>query len=123
MTAREYKQAFGLDLKKGIMTDADRAHMREMTLAAGMADQLRKVGVNSRFKKGQPGLGTFPRSEQTKKFLGQLHKLVTNHRKERFKKNCLVCGKEFEVVKSKLSQRFCGHKCTWKFKIANRKIK
>jgi ROS/MUCR transcriptional regulator protein len=65
VSAREYKEAFGLDVRKGILSSEDSKLMREYALANGMDEQLKKAGKATRFKKGTPGLGVYQRSAQT----------------------------------------------------------
>ena len=65
VSAREYKEAFGLDVKKGILSNEDRKIMHDYALANGMDEQLKKAGKATRFKKGTPGLGVYKRSAQT----------------------------------------------------------
>lgn len=52
MTAYEYKQSLGVRVSRGIMTEADRAHMRALALAHRMDKQLERVGKKTRFVPG-----------------------------------------------------------------------
>lgn len=54
MKAREYKEHMGLPVSRGIMTEDGRSAARDRALENGMDEQLRKVGVNTRFVKGDP---------------------------------------------------------------------
>jgi hypothetical protein len=83
VTAREYKEAFGYDVRKGIMTDADREHMRELAYINGMPERLQRTGAKTRFKKAQTGLGKYQRSQQTLERL-RLHGQSLPHRKKTF---------------------------------------
>ena len=70
MSAREYKKMFGYDVKRGIMSEERREHMRQQTLANGSYKHLLTTGVKSRFKKGHKY--NYVRSAQTLKRLRSL---------------------------------------------------
>lgn len=79
MNAREYKKEFGLDNKKGLMTEQARETMKKHT------EKNRKIvidrnlligGVKTRYKKGDNGIGTYERSSQSKKRLSKLYTLT-----------------------------------------------
>lgn len=118
MSAREYKEEFGLDVKKGILSDEDREVMRRHALANKMDEQLRKAGAKTRFKKGQEGLGKFKRSQQTRERLAN-SKLPDGAWKlrgpaQKVSLTCAECGGSFSVlVQKKDHVRFCSQKCRY----------
>lgn len=68
LTAREYKEKYGLDVKRGILP-ADIIEIKaEKTRNNGTIENLKK-GKKFWFKKGQPGVGVYKRSAQTMKRL------------------------------------------------------
>lgn len=72
MTEREYKVAFGLDLKKGICSQASSNISRTKTLAnydKCIANNLTVGGTANRFKEGSAGRTKEQVSEQTKLML------------------------------------------------------
>lgn len=110
VSAREYKEEFGLDVRRGIMTDAGRAVMREH--AYRNHERLKLAGVNTRFKKGQKDLGKFKRSEQT---LERLHTMNGSKPKEKtyITITCGTCSKEFPAQDGiKYIPKFCSRRCS-----------
>jgi len=66
LQAREYKEKYGLDLKKGIATEEYKEVMRQHVQTNGTLKNLKK-GAVYRFKKGQDT--NYTRSKQTKERL------------------------------------------------------
>lgn len=62
MTKREYKEAFGLDVKRGILLPEDREYLGKLVKENGTIDNL-KAGAKYRFKKDESN--NYQRSEQT----------------------------------------------------------
>ena len=62
LTAREYKELHGLDVKRGLLTTADRETMAEHTTQNGTINNLQK-GAKYRFVKGHKY--NYKRSKQT----------------------------------------------------------
>lgn len=119
ISAREYKERFGFDVGRGLLEDDDRQHMRELALKNGMDKQLKKVGEKTRFKKSQPGLGKYKRSEQTLKRLKHNTFKVTPV-KNGVEISCNVCGKLKYVIKSRVtSAKFCSISCSNKSRANN----
>lgn len=83
ISAREYKEEFGYDVKKGITTEEDRLHMRKLAIKNKMPEQLKKAGEKTRFKKGQPGIGIYKRSQETLKKLKCIYKFTKQYKKIR----------------------------------------
>lgn len=54
LTEEQYKEYFDLPLSKGIITEEHRLLLREHALENGMDEQLKRVGVRTRYKKGDP---------------------------------------------------------------------
>ncbi len=71
MTARQYKQEFGYDVKRGILSDKARKNIRDRTLENGTMENL-KAGKRYWFKEGQQE-ETYERSEQTERRLKDVH--------------------------------------------------
>jgi len=113
ISAREYKQEFGYDVKKGIMTDRDREHMRELAFLNGMPERLKEAGKNSRFKPKQPGLGKYSRSQQTMerlKYHGKNFLPHTKSSKVSYQIICPICGTEKTVYYK--GAKFCSRHCS-----------
>ena len=64
MTAREYKEYFDLEVKKGMLSEELREIKAEHVRANGTIENLKKGKVNW-FKKGQVGVGRYHRSHIT----------------------------------------------------------
>lgn len=112
MTAREYKEEFGLDVSKGIMTDEDREIMRRHAYANGMDKQLREAGAKTRFSEGH-SLGKYPRSQQTLKRLEQNRAKIIYKRKAWHKITCAECGTVFSVPEHrKDTAKYCSRHCS-----------
>ena len=73
ITAREYREAFGFDVKKGQLPPDLRKRKSEYVLQNGTMENLKK-GIKYRFEKGQEGVGIYNRSAQTLERLKVLHK-------------------------------------------------
>jgi hypothetical protein len=115
LSAREYKELHGLDVKKGIATDEYKERMRHHALTNGTADNLKRVGIASRFVEGQSR--NYKRSEQTMTRL-KAHWLKVsnlNGRKPviKIKINCALCGKEKHIYPRSFKQNnnYCGVIC------------
>lgn len=74
-TKKEYKEYCGLDVKRGILTEKDRKLMRDHTKTNGTIKNL-KAGKKNWFKKGQPGVGVYKRSDQTMQRLREQGKRI-----------------------------------------------
>lgn len=81
LSAREYKIKFGYDVIRGIMTPEDREKMRRLALENKMDQQLLRAGEKTRFKKKQPGLGIYKRSDQTMQRLKNNWIKILNNKK------------------------------------------
>lgn len=122
MSAREYKEEFGLDVKKGIMTDEQKDIMREHTKKnydVVVKENLLKKGKKSRLKKGEKII--YVRSEQTlerlrKQFIGiGKYKGEVIVPKKEFKCNNPDCGKIFYRHESQLKKSkklYCSRSCS-----------
>ena len=75
LTAREYKEKYGLDVKRGILPIDLREIKADKTLKNGTVDNLKK-GKKFWFKKGQPGVGIYKRSAQTLERLSKGTKIL-----------------------------------------------
>lgn len=64
LTAREYRQKYGFDVKRGQLPIDLREIKADKTAKNGTIDNLKK-GKKFWFKKGQTGVGIYPRSQQT----------------------------------------------------------
>lgn len=73
MTAREYREEYGFDVKKGQLPDDLRKLKAEQAIECGGVKNLKK-GKKYRFKKGSLKAGKYPRSEQTLERLKNLYK-------------------------------------------------
>ncbi len=73
ITAREYRKAYGFDVKRGQLPDDLREHKAEQVFDNGTVNNL-KVGKKFWFKKGQEGVGVYERSAQTMERLKVLGK-------------------------------------------------
>lgn len=79
--AREYKQRFGLDVKKGLVTHDIKEKQRKHTLENGTIENL-KLGEEFRFRKGQ-----VPKYKRSKETLERLKtQSAENIKKTRFYK-------------------------------------
>jgi len=65
ITAREYREAYGFDVKKGQLPEDYKELKHNQAIENGMDVRLQKTGIKTRFKKGQKGLGKYKRSAQT----------------------------------------------------------
>lgn len=124
LSAREYKELHGLDVKKGIASEAYKEIMREHTNAnrAKVIEQnLLKHGKRSRFKKGDQSLGKYERSEQTKKRLAT-HWIKTQPKGPKWKKEranwqaepCATCGEAVQrsdAHRAKFKNVYCSRRC------------
>jgi len=64
MKAREYREKYGFDVKRGQLPEDLRELKAKHVVENGTIKNLKKGKINW-FKKGQPGLGTYKRSDQT----------------------------------------------------------
>jgi hypothetical protein len=65
ITAREYREAYGFDVRKGQLPEDYKELKHAQAIENGMDIRLQRTGVKTRFKKGQKGLGLYNRSPQT----------------------------------------------------------
>jgi endogenous inhibitor of DNA gyrase (YacG/DUF329 family) len=70
MTAREYREKYGFDVKRGQLPKDLRKKKADYVFENNTVKNL-KVGKKFHFKKGQKGIGKYKRSEQTMKRLKQ----------------------------------------------------
>jgi len=80
ISAREYKKMFGLDLKRGLISEKDRAIMRKHTLTNGTVRNVIEGGVATRFKKGHKV--RYERSQQTLDRIKNLYKYTKAYKKK-----------------------------------------
>lgn len=73
ITAREYREAYGFDVKKGQVSEDLRILYGQQALENGTYKNL-KNGIKYWFKKGQKGIGIYHRSNETLERLKLLHK-------------------------------------------------
>lgn len=73
LTAREYREYFDLDVKKGILPAWFKKIKGDLALENGTYKNLRN-GKKFRFKKGQEGVGIYRRSKETMERLHNLNK-------------------------------------------------
>jgi hypothetical protein len=71
MTAREYKEYFDLEVKRGLVPENYRQIKKDAFWNNPTLDNL-KVGQKFWFKKGQEGVGKYKRSHVTMERLGKL---------------------------------------------------
>lgn len=116
MSAREYKEAYGLDLKKGIATEEYKEVMRSHVFENHTVENLKK-GAKFRFTKGQAGIGTYKRSAQTEDRL-RIHFKSVSWTKgapisvPKIEVFCAECGKGRMVYpKAKRERNYCGILC------------
>lgn len=74
ITAREYREEYGFDVKRGQLPEDLRELKKKQVFENGTVENLKKGKINW-FKKGQKGVGIYKRSEQTMERLKNLHKL------------------------------------------------
>lgn len=72
MTAREYREKYGFDVKRGQLPPDYRELKAQETYENGTIINLKK-GKKYWFKKGQEGLGKYKRSQETMERLRNLH--------------------------------------------------
>ncbi len=76
MLAREYREKYGFDVKKGQLPDDLRALYGKQALENGTVKNVIEGGKKYRFKKKQKGIGIYKRSEQTMKRLKRQGKKI-----------------------------------------------
>lgn len=115
VTAKEYKHTFGLDTKRGLLTDEAREIMREHTKQNGTIENLKK-GVHTRYKKGVSN--NYPRSKQTLERLKTHFQRVANkngtpYRVQKITIQCALCGTPKEIYPRyyKENKNYCGITC------------
>lgn len=79
LTAREYKEIHGLDVKRGLLSTADRENIRENTYNNGTINNLQK-GTKYRFVKGHKR--NYKRSPQTLARLRHHGRYILPHNKK-----------------------------------------
>ena len=79
LTAREYKEIHGLDVKRGLLCEAERENMREHTFNNGTVDNLEK-GAKYRFVKGHSH--NYIRSKQSLERLRYHGRSILPHNKK-----------------------------------------
>lgn len=131
MSAREYKEHFSLDVKKGIIPPEDREKLANNTRENGTIKNLQQ-GAKFRFAKGHTI--NYKRSEQTLARLKNHFEMVSNRKGrtikvEKIKINCAICGKEKMIYPRyyQINNNYCGINCRNKAnnndKRTNNKIK
>lgn len=78
LTEAEYKKKHGLDHKKGLLMEPIRENKSRKVFENRTVENLEK-GKPTRFKKGQPGVGRYERSAQTKARLAKQFKVYGPH--------------------------------------------
>lgn len=81
MTAREYREKYGFDVKKGQVSEDLRILYGQQALENGTYKNL-KQGIKYWFKKGQKGVGVYQRSDETLERLKLLYKLNKKRHEE-----------------------------------------
>lgn len=76
-SAREYREEYGLDVKKGILPEDYRQKKARQAIECGGAKNLKKGSIYW-FKKGDTAIGRYKRSKQTLERLKSLHKKRKN---------------------------------------------
>lgn len=79
MTAREYKEQYGFDVKKGQLPEDYRKLKKQRVFENKTVENL-KEGEKYRFKKNQKGIGTYKRSEETLERLKVLYKYTNKYK-------------------------------------------
>ena len=115
MTAREYKEHFGLDVKRGIIIPEHKERLRDNVINNGTIENLKK-GKANRFKKGHKI--NYKRSVQTLKRLKEHWGRVADRQGRprtipKIKINCALCGKEKEIYPRylKTNNNYCSILC------------
>lgn len=78
LTAREYREYIGVDVKRGLLPDDLRKLYGEQALENGTYKNL-KAGKKYWFKPGQEGVGVYKRSDQTLERLREQGKYISEH--------------------------------------------
>ncbi len=114
MSAREYKSEYGLDLKKGIVTEDYREVMRQHVFENGTVNNLKKGDIY-RFKKGHSI--NYKRSAETierlKVHFTRIAKRTGREPTPKIEILCAECGKK-KMIYPRYYQKnnnFCGVKC------------
>lgn len=89
--ARDYREAFGFDVKRGQLPADLRELFAQQCRENGTVDNLKK-GIKHWFKKGQAGLGTYHRSDQTMRRLKTLSHLFLKTNKYGNTNNSQIIG-------------------------------
>lgn len=77
-TEAEYKKKHGLDHRKGLLIASLKEKKSEQVFENGTVENLKK-GKPTRYQKGQPGIGHYERSAQTKARLKKQFKIYGPH--------------------------------------------
>jgi DNA-directed RNA polymerase subunit RPC12/RpoP len=115
VSAREYKEMFGLDVKKGILSDDDRKIMKEHAKKQESHKNFIGKGEKYWFKKGVSV--NYTRSEETMKRLKKhIRSLKGGHPPtvDKIEISCVRCGKKRMIYPRhfKPSNNFCGVVCS-----------
>jgi len=78
MSAREYREAYGFDVKKGQLPDDLKKLKADYAKENETMNNVIEGGKKYRFKKGQKGVGIYKRSQQTLERLKTLYKYSKN---------------------------------------------
>lgn len=78
MSAREFKEQFGYDVKRGRVPEYYKKLKGDIAKENGTTKNL-IIGKKYRFKKGQEGVGVYDRSQETIERLKNLHKLTKKY--------------------------------------------
>jgi len=104
MTAREYREQYGFDVKKGQLPEDYRKLKADQAIECGGYKNLKK-GKKYWFKKGQEGPGKYTRSDET---LERLKSIAGKHNpKKNSKGKCLVCSNVLTGNQTK----YCCYDC------------
>lgn len=115
LTAREYKQKHGLDVKRGIATEEYKERMREHVLTNGTLQNLTK-GAPYRFT-GPQDVPRYKRSKQTLDRLSTHFERVASRKGapkiEKITIQCAHCGKDKLIYPRyyKENNNYCGVTC------------
>ena len=73
LTGREYREKFGLDVKKGVIPKWYKKKKGDIAIKNGTANNIIESGKKFRFVKGDKKAGRYKRSPETQERLKKLH--------------------------------------------------
>ena len=84
MTAREYREIYGLEVKRGLTKGSYRELKAEQARESGVIEpNLLEAGKATRFKKGQEGIGVYDRAEATLEKIRRAARIANENRRRR----------------------------------------